>query len=144
MGRPPGHQVKPDRWQAKVVVASPARAVTARRAAMQGPRASLPRALDRRHQRAAPAALRHRTGSGPACRPEQAGGLRFHDLRHSCATCLVDDGVSPNTAQRVVGHGRASTTLDLHTRRTDDSSCILCALDDEGPGDGATGALPPA
>jgi hypothetical protein len=41
-----------------------------------------------------------------------------------------------------MGHERASTTLD--TRRTDDSSRILRALDDEGPGDGATGALLPA
>jgi integrase len=72
---------------------------------------------------------------------EQAGGLRFHDLRHSYATWLVDDGVPPNMVQRVMGHERASTTLDLYTRRTDDSSRILRALDDEDPDDGAAGAL---
>jgi integrase len=43
----------------------------------------------------------------------QAGGLRFHDLRHSYATWLVDNGVPPNMVQRVMGHERASTTLDL-------------------------------
>jgi hypothetical protein len=43
-----------------------------------------------------------------------------------------------------MGHERASTTLDLHTRRTDDSTRILRALDDEYPDDGATGALVPA
>ena len=34
----------------------------------------------------------------------QFGGLRFHDLRHSYATWLVDDGVPPNMVQRVMGH----------------------------------------
>jgi integrase len=60
----------------------------------------------------------------------QAGGLRFHDLRHSYATWLVDDGVPPNMVQRVMGHERSSTTLDLYTRRTDNSDRILRALDD--------------
>jgi integrase len=43
------------------------------------------------------------------------GGLRFHDLRHSYATWLVDDGVPVNMVQRVMGHERSSTTLDLYT-----------------------------
>jgi len=70
----------------------------------------------------------------------QASGLRFHDLRHSYATWLVDDGVPPNMAQRVLGHERSSTTLDLYTRRTDNSERILQALsdpDDEDPDNGA-------
>jgi integrase len=61
---------------------------------------------------------------------QQAGGLRYHDLRHSYATWLVDDGVPPNMVQRVMGHERASTTLDLYTRRTDDADRILRDLDD--------------
>lgn len=61
----------------------------------------------------------------------QTGGLRFHDLRHSYATWLVDDGVPPNMVQRVLGHEHASTTLDLYTRRTDNSDRILRALDDD-------------
>ena len=32
--------------------------------------------------------------------------------------------------QRVLGHERATTTLDLYTRRTDNSSRILAALND--------------
>jgi integrase len=47
---------------------------------------------------------------------QQAAGLRFHDLRHSYATWLVDDGVPVNMVQRVLGHERSSTTLDLYTR----------------------------
>ncbi|MGH4010337.1 MAG: tyrosine-type recombinase/integrase [Pseudonocardiaceae bacterium] len=60
-----------------------------------------------------------------------AGGLRFHDLRHSYATWLVDDGVPVNMVQRVMGHERSSTTLDLYTRRTNDHDRILRALDDD-------------
>jgi hypothetical protein len=41
--------------------------------------------------------------------------------------------------QRVMGHERSSTTLDLYTRRTDNSVRILQALDgqanDEDPDD---------
>jgi hypothetical protein len=37
-----------------------------------------------------------------------------------------------------------STTLDLYTRRTDDSTRILRAFDDEDPDDGASDALVPA
>lgn len=66
----------------------------------------------------------------------QAGGLRFHDLRHSYATWLVDDGVPPNMVQRVLGHEKSSTTMDLYTRRTDNPDRILDALsddDEDGP-----------
>jgi integrase len=59
------------------------------------------------------------------------GGLRFHDLRHSYATWLVDDGVPPNMVARVMGHEKITTTLQLYTRRTDDESRILDALTDE-------------
>ena len=57
--------------------------------------------------------------------------LRFHDLRHSYATWLVDDGVPVNMVQRVMGHERSSTTLDLYTRRSDGEDRILRALDAE-------------
>jgi integrase len=80
----------------------------------------------------AKSAERFRTG-GQATRHvarSQAGGLRFHDLRHSYATWLVDDGVPPNMVQRVMGHERSATTLDLYTRRTDNSERILDALND--------------
>ncbi|MCS7483397.1 tyrosine-type recombinase/integrase [Umezawaea endophytica] len=62
-----------------------------------------------------------------------AEGITFHDLRHSYATWLVDDGVPINMAQRVLGHENASTTLQLYTRRTVDHERILKALDgDDG------------
>ncbi len=73
----------------------------------------------------------------------QAGGLRFHDLRHSYATWLVDDGVPPNMVQRVLGREKATTTLDLYTRRTDDSERILRALDDDPTGEDPDDDPPP-
>ncbi|MCN0178498.1 tyrosine-type recombinase/integrase [Salinispora arenicola] len=48
------------------------------------------------------------------------GGLRFHDLRHSYITWLVTDGVPVNIVRRVVGHEKASTTLDRYTHTPDD------------------------
>ena len=54
-----------------------------------------------------------------------------------------DDGVPPNMVQRVMGHERSSTTLDLYTRRTDNSDRILRARDDEDddPDDEGAGVL---
>lgn len=59
------------------------------------------------------------------------GGLRFHDLRHSYATWLVDDGEPPTMVMRVMGHEKITTTLELYARRTDDADRILQALTDD-------------
>ena len=51
----------------------------------------------------------------------------------------------PNMVQRVMGHERSSTTLDLYTRRTNNAERILRALsDDDGPDDEDGGAGVPA
>lgn len=49
-----------------------------------------------------------------------ADGLRFHDLRHSYATWLVSDGMPVNVVQRVMGHQKATTTLNLYTHAPSD------------------------
>ncbi|WP_027342836.1 tyrosine-type recombinase/integrase [Hamadaea tsunoensis] len=49
-----------------------------------------------------------------------AGGLRFHDLRHSYATWLVLDGLPVNVVQRIMGHEKATTTLNLYTHAPTD------------------------
>jgi DNA segregation ATPase FtsK/SpoIIIE, S-DNA-T family len=51
--------------------------------------------------------------------------------RHQTQARLPKDGVPVNMVQRVMGHERSSTTLDLYTRRTDDHDRILQALDDD-------------
>lgn len=41
--------------------------------------------------------------------------MRFHDLRHSCATLLYSQGVAPKTIQQVLGHSQLSTTTEIYT-----------------------------
>lgn len=60
--------------------------------------------------------------------------LRFHDLRHSYATWLVDDEVPPNMVQRVMGHEHVAPTLQLYVRRSEHRDRIRKALN------GTTGA----
>ena len=46
--------------------------------------------------------------------------MRFHDLRHTFATHAIDSGVDPKTLSRILGHSRASFTLDRYTHVTKD------------------------
>ena len=41
--------------------------------------------------------------------------IRFHDLRHSCASLLYAQGVSTKTIQTVLGHSALSTTTEVYT-----------------------------
>jgi integrase len=80
-----------------------------------------------RHDQAITQLARHATGA-----------LTFHGLRHSYATWLVDDGVPINMVQKVLGHEKSSTTLDLYTRKTTNHDRIRQALDDREQGDEAS------
>jgi len=49
---------------------------------------------------------------------EQAGlprTVRFHDLRHTCATLLLGKGVHPKIVQELLGHATISITLDTYS-----------------------------
>ena len=48
---------------------------------------------------------------------EDAGlpSLRFHDLRHSCATILAELGVHPRVAMAMLRHSQISMTMDTYT-----------------------------
>jgi integrase len=39
--------------------------------------------------------------------------MRFHDLRHTCATLLLIKGVHPKIVQEMLGHSSITITLDL-------------------------------
>ncbi|MBI4853561.1 MAG: site-specific integrase [Acidobacteria bacterium] len=39
---------------------------------------------------------------------------RIHDLRHTCATLLLAQGVPPRTIMEILGHSVISTTLDVY------------------------------
>jgi integrase len=41
--------------------------------------------------------------------------IRFHDLRHSCATLLLSLGVHPKIVQELLGHSQISITLDTYS-----------------------------
>jgi integrase len=48
---------------------------------------------------------------------EKAGlpNIRFHDLRHTCATLLLTKGVHPKIVQEMLGHSTISITLDTYS-----------------------------
>jgi integrase len=47
----------------------------------------------------------------PALLPD---GLRFYDLRHTCASLLIAQGASVKAVQAQLGHATASITLDTY------------------------------
>ena len=40
---------------------------------------------------------------------------RFHDLRHTCATLLLVQGVHPRVVMEIRGHSRISETMDRYS-----------------------------
>ena len=52
--------------------------------------------------------------------------IRFHDLRHSCATLLVQSGMPINNVSEWVGHSDVTTTLKFYSH-LDDRSKIASA-----------------
>jgi integrase len=40
--------------------------------------------------------------------------IRFHDLRHTAATLMLNNGVPVLVASKILGHSKASTTLDIY------------------------------
>jgi integrase len=40
--------------------------------------------------------------------------IRFHDLRHSCATFLIAQGVNPRVVMEILGHSQISVTLNTY------------------------------
>lgn len=46
---------------------------------------------------------------------EQMKRIRFHDLRHSCASLLYANGVSLKEIQEWLGHSDISTTSNIYT-----------------------------
>jgi integrase len=41
--------------------------------------------------------------------------IRFHDLRHTCATLLLSRNVHPKLVQEMLGHATVAITLDTYS-----------------------------
>jgi integrase len=40
--------------------------------------------------------------------------IRFHDLRHTCATLLLGRGVSPRVVMDILGHSQIAVTMNIY------------------------------
>jgi integrase len=58
--------------------------------------------------------LNHRSFK-PLLRKSGLPDIRFHDLRHTCATLLLTKGVHPKIVQEMLGHSTISITLDTYS-----------------------------
>ena len=55
--------------------------------------------------------------------------IRFHDLRHTAGSLLINEGHSAKQVQEFLGHEKVSTTLDIYTHlsvegKADTASCL--------------------
>lgn len=41
--------------------------------------------------------------------------IRFHDLRHTCASLLLAQGVHPRVAMDILGHSQISLTMNSYS-----------------------------
>ena len=74
---------------------------------------------------------------------------RFHDLRHSCATLLLAQGVPPRVVMEILGHDQISTTMNIYAHVLPESlraaaaalDALLAKEDEESPdGDHESGS----
>jgi integrase len=48
-------------------------------------------------------------------RAEISQKVRFHDLRHTCATLLLSRNVNPKVVSEMLGHANIAITLDTYS-----------------------------
>lgn len=48
------------------------------------------------------------------CDKNELKHIRFHDLRHSCATLLYDSGIDMKAIQEWLGHSNISATMNIY------------------------------
>jgi integrase len=57
--------------------------------------------------------------------------IRFHDLRHTCATLLMAKGTHPKIVQKMLGHANISMTIDTYSHVLPDmQEKAVSAMDD--------------
>ena len=55
---------------------------------------------------------------GPLLEKAGVPTVRFHDLRHTCATLLLGESVHPKVVSEMLGHTDVAVTLDLYSHVT--------------------------
>lgn len=61
---------------------------------------------------------------------DSGGGVRLHDLRHTCASLAISEGANVKVVQRLLGHKTAVLTLDLYGHLfPDDLDAVASAFD---------------
>jgi integrase len=57
--------------------------------------------------------------------------IRFHDLRHTCATLLLSKNVNPKIVSEMLGHASIAITLDTYSHVLPDmQDSAVKAMDD--------------
>jgi integrase len=56
-----------------------------------------------------------RTSFKPLLKEAGLPDIRFHDLRHTCATLLLSRGVHAKLVQELLGHSTIAVTLDTYS-----------------------------
>ena len=54
----------------------------------------------------------------PILHRSQLPHIRFHDLRHTAATLLLEEGINPKVVQEMLGHSHVSITLGIYAHVT--------------------------
>jgi integrase len=67
----------------------------------------------------------------PLLRRAGLPSIRFHDLRHACATLLFSEGVPVKVVQEVLGHSSVSVTMDVYSHILPDMQERAAAAMDE-------------
>ena len=54
---------------------------------------------------------------------------KFHHIRHTVASLLIDADVSPKDVQYQLGHHSAQFTLDLYAKKVEKKEAVTACLD---------------
>jgi len=73
----------------------------------------------------------HNRSWKPLLRSAGLPNIRFHDLRHTCATLLLTKAVHPKVVQELLGHASIQITLDTYSHLLPDmGEKAASAMDD--------------
>ncbi|ABD09508.1 phage integrase [Frankia casuarinae] len=68
----------------------------------------------------------------PLCGVLGLEGVRFHDIRHTCVTLLLNAGVPPHVVREIAGHSAIDVTMEIYAHASlDDKRAALQKLVDE-------------